>query len=664
MNEPGPITSDERELTRPVFISYATADRKEALSLCKALERRGTNCWISTRDVAPGDNYQEAIVRSLRSSRAMVLVFSEAANNSDEIKKELSLASRYHVPVMAFRIEDVEPSDAFAYELSTRQWIDAFESWDKSIDSLVGRLEQVGGAHDHDEAAVAAASRPARSRPILYRRRTVAVACLLTLIVISGTAAWLFLRPRAAVAHPMQVRLAGFERLSPDLPVSLPDSIDGEIVSAFSDDGVIGVSTASAPPPGTAPAYALGGTVRRDGDKLRVIASLTDERSGASLWSNSFSYDAKDVSRVPRWIAVAAGNLMRCGLFGASTYPKVLPDPVLSDYLQFCHNDAKIKFDPEKALEFAQRVVAAAPDFSWGWSGVEQASIDAIGTAPSQDRVTQLRAQAVRAADKAIALDPANSEALAFKSYAIDEGNLIAREKLLQRALAARPLACGCEHHVYGKMLEEVGRRAAAIAELQRSTDVMPLNKNTQYALGMDLIAEGRPEQAKKHLDAYVDLSTSPAAPTYVAANAAFITFDQGATEKFIRDPVLGVPDIEQKAYLAALAALRSGDTQAKAAAAAQLVALPADMRDDVSASLLSLLGATREALDQVEEAARADKLFARSWLFLPNMAAALADPSFPARAQRLGLMPYWKASHTKPDVCSAKDPPPFCRMI
>ena len=101
MNEPGPVARDGSELTRPVFISYATADRKEALSVCKAIERRGTQCWISTRDVAPGENYQEAIVRSLRNARAMVLVFSDAANNSDEIKKELSLASRYHIPVMA-----------------------------------------------------------------------------------------------------------------------------------------------------------------------------------------------------------------------------------------------------------------------------------------------------------------------------------------------------------------------------------------------------------------------------------------------------------------------------------------------------------------------------------------------------------------------------------
>ena len=146
MNEPEPVSDLDRRISRPVFISYATTDRKRALAVCKAIESRGTPCWISTRDVAPGENYQEAIVHSIRNARAVVLIFSAAANNSDEIKKELSLASRYRVPVMALRIEDVEPSDAFAYELSTRQWIDAFAGWDKSIDSLVGRIGQLSGA--------------------------------------------------------------------------------------------------------------------------------------------------------------------------------------------------------------------------------------------------------------------------------------------------------------------------------------------------------------------------------------------------------------------------------------------------------------------------------------------------------------------------------------
>jgi hypothetical protein len=45
-------------------------------------------------------------------------------------------------------------------------------------------------------------------------------------------------------------------------------------------------------------------------------------------------------------------------------------------------------------------------------------------------------------------------------------------------------------------------------------------------------------------------------------------------------------------------------------------------------------------------------------------MRGVLDDPGFPAVAQRLGLMNYWKSSHTKPDVCSAQSQPAFCRSI
>ena len=130
----------------------------------------------------------------------------------------------------------------------------------------------------------------------------------------------------------MMVRLTGFQLLRPTFPAACRRRLRDEIIAAFNDDGVVGVSTAAAPPPGTAPAYALGGTIRRDGDKIKVIVRLTNERSGATLWSNMFSYDANESSRVPRHIAVDAGNMVRCGLFGASTYPKSLPDPVLTDY--------------------------------------------------------------------------------------------------------------------------------------------------------------------------------------------------------------------------------------------------------------------------------------------------------------------------------------------
>ena len=51
MNEPGAKDRAARGLQGPVFISYATADRQEALSVCEAIERRGIKCWMSMRDV-------------------------------------------------------------------------------------------------------------------------------------------------------------------------------------------------------------------------------------------------------------------------------------------------------------------------------------------------------------------------------------------------------------------------------------------------------------------------------------------------------------------------------------------------------------------------------------------------------------------------------------
>src|SRR5271170_8034589 len=130
-------------LSAPIFISYSSKDQDIAETICKALESRGQNCWISCRDVRAGDNFQEAIVRALRAARVMLLVFTSNANNSDEIKKELVLAGRHRVTVLPVRVEDVAPNDAFAYEFATRQWIDLFKDWEREIDRLGKQIDTI-----------------------------------------------------------------------------------------------------------------------------------------------------------------------------------------------------------------------------------------------------------------------------------------------------------------------------------------------------------------------------------------------------------------------------------------------------------------------------------------------------------------------------------------
>jgi len=186
----------------PVFISYSSKDSKIAMRICEAIEQRGLACWISSRDVAAGDNYQESIVRAIGKAGLMVLVFSANANNSDEIKKELSLASRSDVIVIPARIEDITPSGAFAFELSTRQWIDLFLNWEDALDRLADRVETAAGGRA-DEAAPGSGSPATRANtPAAAGRRSsvglwAAIAGALILLAGGGIAWRWFGAPQA-----------------------------------------------------------------------------------------------------------------------------------------------------------------------------------------------------------------------------------------------------------------------------------------------------------------------------------------------------------------------------------------------------------------------------------------------------------------------------------
>lgn len=130
-----------------IFISFASQDRKIASTLCKALESRGFECWISDRDILPGENFQIAIVQAIRRSKIMLLVFTGNSNNSQEMTKELALASQQKLIVIPLRVEDVAPNDAFAYEFATRQWIDCFADWEFAMDQLSQRISNAVAIH-------------------------------------------------------------------------------------------------------------------------------------------------------------------------------------------------------------------------------------------------------------------------------------------------------------------------------------------------------------------------------------------------------------------------------------------------------------------------------------------------------------------------------------
>jgi hypothetical protein len=125
-----------------IFVSFSKQDQAAALEILGRIEAADLKCWISCRDVPRGRDYQDAIVDALDIAGAMVLVFSNNANNSEEIKRELALASAKRLFVLPVRIQNAEPTKGFKYQLATRQYIDLFEDREKNMTLVVTTLQK------------------------------------------------------------------------------------------------------------------------------------------------------------------------------------------------------------------------------------------------------------------------------------------------------------------------------------------------------------------------------------------------------------------------------------------------------------------------------------------------------------------------------------------
>ena len=124
-----------------IFISFSVLDKKFAEQIYYRLKDQGLDCWIASKNILPGHDYQASIVEAINASDLVVLVFSSNANNSNEIAKELSLASKkIIIPV---RIENVLPQGAFLYQLTNRQFIDLFDDFNKKLDVLTYEIKSL-----------------------------------------------------------------------------------------------------------------------------------------------------------------------------------------------------------------------------------------------------------------------------------------------------------------------------------------------------------------------------------------------------------------------------------------------------------------------------------------------------------------------------------------
>ena len=195
-----------------------------------------------------------------------------------------------------------------------------------------------------------------------------------------------------------KVAVGQFGLVSADLPRGLPNMVGQEIVAAFGAENAVTVIAPGDRKARSAP-FVMDGSISPLGQAVRFTVNLKNQRTGVVLWSNAFEHEAADAVAA-RQAAVGASQVVRCGLWGASSYRKHMSDQALSLYFKWCNEHWSGSTSATAELDAARRVTVAVPDFSFGWSALALAAVPLAAAQSAEAK--QLRSEAKAAARKSM----------------------------------------------------------------------------------------------------------------------------------------------------------------------------------------------------------------------------------------------------------------------
>ncbi len=108
-----------------IFISHSSIDGETASEICAFLEKNDVKCFLAPRDIDPGREYAEEIINGIDRADGMVLLMTANANQSPHVLREVERAVSKRIPILVYKMEEVELSKSMEYFLMTHQWADA-----------------------------------------------------------------------------------------------------------------------------------------------------------------------------------------------------------------------------------------------------------------------------------------------------------------------------------------------------------------------------------------------------------------------------------------------------------------------------------------------------------------------------------------------------------
>lgn len=346
---------------------------------------------------------------------------------------------------------------------------------------------------------------PPLVQPHLIPRRLLAAAFLLG---FGSLALILLLSARrapvpAAVAPPHRVRLAvlPFENLSGDPAQDwFSDGLTDELISRLgalrpAALGVIGrTSVMSLKHQGGDLArigrqlgadYLLEGSVRRDGDKVRVTARLIQASDQTTVWSDRQDLDLAGTIRFQGRVAETVANAIAPALLPATAAAPAATNPAAHDaYLEaLWFLNRGMPDDLRKSVPAFEKAVALDPRSAAAHAGLADAVhlLALFGVLPPRDAYPRAEAEA----RKALELDPALADTHATLGTILFRFHFDgpAAETEFQRALAINPSSAAA-HHDYAWLLVAERRFDEAVREIHAAQTLEPLSVRANADVG------------------------------------------------------------------------------------------------------------------------------------------------------------------------------------
>jgi TolB-like protein len=268
----------------------------------------------------------------------------------------------------------------------------------------------------------------------------------------------------------------------------------------------------------------IEGSVRKQGDRVRIIAELISAADGRSLWSETYDRELKDVFAVQAEIAKSVAEQMKVRLLGEKTRSDAAPsnqnpaahNAVLQSDFYFQQQTAE---SIRKAISFAQEAVRLDRNYALAYAKLSQAWRQ-YGASFATDNAEKAYEEARVAAEKAVSLAPDLVEVRKAIGWISMTPALDFRtaEKEFRRALELSPNDAGAKNALSYSLMAQ-GRLAEAEQTCREAISLDPLLTTLWYNLGRLAVARGSYKDGEETFHKGLEIQPQAARfHTYLAA--------------------------------------------------------------------------------------------------------------------------------------------------